>query len=362
MMTGSALGRVLVTGSGGFLGGRVCEVLCSQGVDVRAGLRRWGSAARVGRTTADLVLCDLMRPESIDAALDGVDRIVHCAVGARTVTVEGTRNLLAAAERAGIERIVHISTIDVYGDATAAPGDVVESVPFGRTGRDYGDSKIEAEEVCWSFIEKGLPVSILRPTLIHGPFSESWTIEWAMRLQARPWLLSAEDCQGVCNLVYVDDVVQAVQLALSTAAAVGEAFNVNGPERPTWQAYFEALNRALDLPPLVTQSRATSHLSASAMMPVRSFAKFLLAHFEAPIMALYQRSSLAKQVMQFAERTIKKTPTSGEFDLLTRAATFSTEKAQRLLDYAPRVDMQAGIASSVAWLEHHGYVQSRPPL
>ena len=352
-------GRVLVTGAGGFVGGRIGECLRSQGVEVRAGLRRWGSAARIGRFPLDLALCDVMDPASIDAALDGVDRVVHCAVGNRATTVEGTRNMLAAAERAGVRRFVHISTIDVYGDAR---GEIHEDTPFGRTGREYGDSKIAAEEACQASIARGLPVTILRPTLIHGPFSQSWTIEWAVRLQDRPWLLSSEDCQGICNLLYVDDLVQAVWLALLHERAPGEAFNVNGPDRPTWQEYFEALNGALQLPPLVSQSKAASRLSARVMQPVRHLAKWLLAHFEAPIMGLYQRSALAKRAMVLAERTIKKTPTTGEFDLLTKRASFPTTKAATLLGYSPRIDMAAGIAYSVAWLEHHGYVKARPPL
>jgi len=355
----SELGRVLVTGAGGFVGGRISEVLCSQGVEVRAGLRRWGSAARIGRFPVDLVLCDVMDPGSIDAALEGVDRVVHCAVGDRAVTVEGTRNLLEAAERAGIRRVVHISTIDVYGEAR---GEVDEKTPFGRTGREYGDSKIEAEEACQQAIARGLPVTILRPTLIYGPFSESWTIEWAARLQDRPWLLSEEDCQGICNLLYVDDLVRAVWLALIRKEAVGEAFNVNGPDRPTWQGYFEALNSALDLPPLVSQSKAASRLSARLMQPVRSFAKLLLAHFEGPIMGLYQRSALAKRVMLFAERAIKKTPTTSEFGLLTKRASFPTKKAEERLGWIPQIDMGRGIAYSVAWLEHHGHLRDRPPL
>jgi len=353
------LGKVLVTGGGGFVGGRICEVLHAMGVDVRAGLRRWGSAARIGRSPVDLALCDVMDPASLDGALEGVSRVVHCAVGDRQVTVEGTRNVLTAAKRARLERVVHISTIDVYGNAS---GEVAESSPFVVTGKDYGDSKIQAERVCADFIADGLPVAILRPTLIYGPFSESWTIEWASRLQARPWLLSNDDCQGICNLVYVDDVARAVRLALAHEAAVGEAFNVNGPDRPTWQEYFNALAGALNLPPLSPQSKAASHLSAHVMQPVRNLAKFLLAHFEDPIMAVYQRSSLAKKVMLFAENTIKKTPTTGEFDLLTRRASFPTGKAAERLGFEPRIDMATGIGYSVAWLRQHGYALADPPL
>ena len=91
------------------------------------------------------------------------------------------------------------------------------------------------------------------------------------------------------------------------------------------------------------------------MAPVRASAKFLLAHCGDMIKALYDRYAIAKTVMRFAERTIKKTPSMGEFGLLGRTASFPTTKAETQLGYAPKFSMTDGIALSVAWLRHHGY-------
>jgi len=131
---------------------------------------------------------------------------------------------------------------------------------------------------------------------------------------------------------------------------------VNGPERPTWQQYFEALNQALELPPLRTQAAATSHASAQLMRPVRATAKLLLAHFGDPIMDLYKRSEAAKTVMKWGEGLITKTPTPAEFSLLARTATYPTAKAENRLGWRPRFPMADGVALSAAWLRHHGYV------
>lgn len=344
---------ILVTGAGGFIGGRIVEILHRlDDTEVRAGVRRWSSAARIGRFPVDIVHCDIMQPESIAKALEGVTAVVHCAVGDREVTVRGTENLLEAAQRANLQRFVHISTIDVYGQGG---GVFDEGQPLTYTDREYGDSKIDAEKACLGSVERGLPVAILRPTLVYGPFSASWTVEWAQRLQSPPWLLSDEDCRGTCNLVYVDDLVAAVRLTLERDEAVGQAFNVNGPEQPSWNEYLAALNAALGLPPLRPQSSTTSHLSARLMAPVRTSAKFLLAHYGDAIKALYDRYAIAKAVMRFAERTIKKTPTVGDFGLLGRTVSFPTTKAETRLGYAPEFSMANGIALSVAWLRHHGY-------
>jgi len=344
---------VLVTGASGFIGGRMVEVFHQmEDTAIRAGVRRWSGAARVGRFPIDIVHCDIMQPDELLRSLEGVNAIVHCAVGDRETTVRGTENLLEAAHRAKVQRVVHISTIDVYGQ-----GDGVfdEDQPLTPTGQEYGDSKIEAEKICRRYIEQGLPVVMLRPTLVHGPFSASWTIEWAERLQSPPWLLSEDGCQGTCNLLYVDDLVAAANLALERDEAIGEAFNVNGPEQPSWNEYLTALNAALGLPPLRPQSSATSHLSARLMQPVRASAKFLLAHCGDAVKALYDRYAIAKAGMRFAEKLIKRTPTVGEFGLLGRRASFPTTKAETRLGYAPNFPMADGIALSVAWLRHHGY-------
>jgi nucleoside-diphosphate-sugar epimerase len=350
--------NVLITGAGGFIGGRVAEVLhCSGLATVRAGVRRWTSAARLGRLPIDIVQCDVTDLGQVHAALDGVSAVVHCAVGPRNVTVDGTRNMLEAALASGVKRFVHVSTIDVYGGAL---GEVYEESPYAYTGNRYGDSKIDAEKMCWAFMEKGLPICILRPTIVYGPFSAVWTIDIAERLlQSGHLPLAREYCQGTCNLLYVDDLVAAILLALRKHEAVGDVFNVNGAERPTWHEYFRVLNEAMGLAVLTDLSTAVSWLGAWVMKPVRSSAKFLLKHFENQIMAVYKSSDLARQAMRHAERFVRKSPTTAELQLYSKHAWYPTDKAAKLLGYKPQFGMAEGIQLSVAWLEHHGFLADR---
>jgi nucleoside-diphosphate-sugar epimerase len=349
----SAKPTILVTGAGGFVGGRVCEILYGGEVaSVRAGVRRWSSAARIGRLPVEIVPCDVTNTEEVNRAVGGATAVVHCAVGDRAVTVEGTRNVLEAAQRHGVERVVHISTIAVYGEQTGA---LDESAPVQYTGNAYGDSKIAAEEVCESYADR-VHVTMLRPSIVYGPFSQLWTIEFASRMQSRPWPLPSEYCGGTCNLVYVDDVVGAILRALQANHPSGRAYNVNGTDRPTWHEYFHALNNALGFPPLVTQSATTSRTVAAVMQPVRTSAKYILKRFHPQVMALYHRSAAAKALMRRAEAAIRQTPTTNEFHLYSKVASFPSEKATRELGYEARFEMNLGIANSVAWLRRHGYV------
>jgi nucleoside-diphosphate-sugar epimerase len=349
--------KVLVTGAGGFIGGRVTEALFQlDRFEVVAGLRRWSTAVRIGRYPIDPIQCDLLDPDQLRRAVEGIDRIVHCAAGNRRVTVEGTRNLLAAAKEAGVRRVVHLSTIDVYG---RAEGIVTEETPYERTGREYGDSKIEAEEVCRAFAGEGLEVVILRPTIVYGPFSDSWTIQFAERLAQGAWLLPKEACQGTCNLVYVDDLVRAIVLALEASGVSGSAFNVNGPERPTWQAYVEALNGALGLPELAPPPPDSARRKTRFVEPVRKAVKAAFYRFEKPVVALYQRSRVARAFMKWTQSTLRKVPSPAEYDLYGRTVDVSGKRAEDGLGYRPQFGMKRGVELSAEWLLHEGVVRAR---
>ena len=346
---------VLVTGAGGFIGGRIVEVLQTLDAgNVRAGLRRWGSGARVGRFTADLVKCDLRSLTEVRDAMKNVTHVVHCAVSMdHANTVDGTRNVMAAAKEAGVQRVVHLSTIDVYGTPV---GEIDESHATPKTGKPYGDMKIDAEAACQDAAARGLPVTLLRPTLVHGPFSATWTIAYAQRLQSPPWLVAEADAAGTCNLIYVDDLVGFVMAALDAQTVPGEAFNVNGRERPTWNEYFHALNRAMGLPPLLPRTPTQARASARIVDPLRKSAKFLIKNFEAPIMGAYRRSDTVKTLMKRAERLIRTTPAPTEFDVYSRKASYSTAKAERLLGYRPSFALDEALTLTAAWLRASGLI------
>lgn len=353
-MTADLPRRALITGAGGFIGGRFVEVLLQlDGWEPIAGLRRWSTAARIGRYPITPIECDIMRPEQLADAMRGVDVVIHGAVGDRTVTVEGTRNVMQAALAAGVPKVVHLSTVDVYGRAT---GRVTEERDHERTDREYGDSKIEAEKVCAEFAEQGLDVVMLRPTIVYGPFSEPWTVEPAQRLATGSWLLPREACQGTCNLVHVDDLVRATLRVIDADGLAGRAYNVNGPDRPTWQEYVEALNTALGLPPLELPPPTSSRARTFLVEPFRRTVKRVYFRFEDVIMAVYKRSRTARGTMKWLQQALLRVPSPAEYDLYGRVVDFSTERAEADFGYRPRIDMRRGIESSARWLIHEGVV------
>ena len=349
---------VLVTGAGGFIGGWVAEILHLQGsVRVRAGIRSWNGAARLARFPVDIVACDVMDASQIARAITGCRCVIHCAYGSRETTVQGTRNMLDAALLSGVQRFVHLSTCDVYGYASR---EVDESTPVQDAGTEYSASKIEAEGLCWNYHRKGLPVTIIRPAVVYGPFGRTWTVELAGRLQSGQWGLLKGYGEGICNLVYVADLVSGILLAASNPSAIGEAFNLRGPEVITWNEYWQRFDSALSLPELRFRDVPTATWRANLMEPVRALAKMGVRRFGSILRVASRRSRPLRRLLESSEQRIKTTPRPIELSLYDRRAHYVATKAQRLLGYAPRYDVNTGLELTIRWLEHVGLVERGP--
>lgn len=339
---------VLVTGASGFIGGWIVETLYLQNsAHVRAGIRSWVSAARLGRFPVEIVPCDVLDEGQIANAMNDADIVIHCAIGTRHVTVEGTKLMLDAALRRKLKRFVYISTAEVYGNVS---GQVDETFPVTSMGSEYGDSKIEAEELCWQYYQKGVPLTVIRPPIVYGPFGDDFTAKIAQKLQSGNWGVFSGYGEGVCNLVYVSDLVSGIMLAAHHERAVGEAFNINGPEAISWNEYFQRFNAALDLRPLKLLSPGASRGRAIFMDPLRTSAKLVIKRYGAPIRTAYQRFREVRRIMQFLEASMRTTASANELTLYNRTAHYIDTKAREVLGYQPRYDIASGLALSVAWL------------
>lgn len=346
--------RILVTGAGGFIGGWIVESLQLRGFErVRAGVRRWSSAARIGRFPAEIVLCNILDERQVARAMEGVNVVVHCAIGSPEVMVKGTENVLKAALAANVDRFIHFSTVDVYGDTE---GEIDETTPVKITGKSYGNVKIEAEKLCWAYHERGVPVVVLRPSIVYGPYAKLWIAKFAERLMSGKWGLFTGVGDGMCNLVYVADVVNAVLLSIESDKAVGEAFNINGGDLITWNEYFSRLNRSLGLPPLHEIGQRTSTARSALMKPVKAAAHFALDNFSGIITRMYQRSDLIRGMAKRFEKSMKTSPSGDELAMYGRKPSYRIDKARKILGFEPAFNVDRGIDMSVRWLRHEALI------
>lgn len=248
---------VLVTGATGFIGGRVVEkLILEQGAKVRVLLRNFARAPRIARFPVEMIAGSLTDPAALRKAAADCDVIVHCAFGGsgtfeqkRAATIQGTEAVALAAREAGVRRLVHLSTISVYG--LPGDGDLDERTPRQRCGDEYSDTKLSAEQLVFSHHERfGLPVAVLQPTIVYGPYSWPWTLMPLAFLKHERVVL-VEGGTGFCNAVYVDDVVDAIVLAAVRDEAVGQAFLISGDAAVTWKQFYGAYEEMLGQPATV---------------------------------------------------------------------------------------------------------------
>lgn len=161
------------------------------------------------------------------------------------MNVGGTANLLAAAEAAGLGRMICLSTCAVYG--LKAQGEMTEASPLRLSDDPYCDTKVEAEHLCLDAAARGLPVTVLRLPSVYGPESRLWTYTLGRQLLARRFpLLDGGRAAFACT--YIDDAAEAVLLALQEPAATAPAYNVIG-QQTTLAEFVTGYAAALGAPP-----------------------------------------------------------------------------------------------------------------
>lgn len=235
--------KVLVTGANGFVGSRIAIRLAEAGAEVHALVRRPGESELLKRPGITEVGGSFLEPTVAMDAVAGAQVVIHAAGGigkdleeARHLNRDGTHTMAAAALGAGVERFIQISTGSVY--APVPDGIITEDLPLKQSGDNYGWTKAEADEEVFAFIERGLKASILRPTAILGMHpTSSWGYKAPSRIKEGRWPLIGDGLNNI-GWIWVENLVQAVKLAVEKDAAIGQAFNLVD-ENTTWRHYVE---------------------------------------------------------------------------------------------------------------------------
>lgn len=172
--------KTLVTGATGFLGSHVARALIARGQKVRVLVRASSDLRALQALEAERCSGDLRDPASLDRALEGVSRVFHVAADYRLwardpreiheSNVTGTRNLLEAARRAGVEKFVYTSTVATMAvpRASGLPNEETQASVAEMIGH-YKRSKFEAERCALHAAQSGQPVVIVNPTTPVGP-------------------------------------------------------------------------------------------------------------------------------------------------------------------------------------------------
>jgi nucleoside-diphosphate-sugar epimerase len=325
--------------------------------------------------------------------MTGRDVVFHCAYGTTGsqkhrawVNRTGTERVLEAAHRAGSPRVVYLSTLMVYG--RTGDGDLDETAPRRRFGNAYSDSKLEAEKIALQYSRSGrVPVSVLQPTAVYGPYGGVWTAGPLQALKTGRMIL-IDGGDGLANAVYVDDLVSAMLLAAVKDAAVGEAFLVSGPEAVSWRELYERFSRILGDGPSRTVAMTVDEARAFYAKHRRETSRLhqeLLRQFKQDqgfrdrLMAtreLFALRELASSILPETLQTRIKGRMSGGgrppgpidrglpihpltpemIDFYTPKTRVRIDKARRLLGYEPAFSLERGMELTDRWARWAGLV------
>ncbi|WP_083904691.1 NAD-dependent epimerase/dehydratase family protein [Rhodopirellula sp. SWK7] len=323
-------GRLLITGATGMVGSLLMTRALEEGYTVRAMVRPTSNRAAFEGLDVEQFEADLADPESLPAALEGVDYVVNTAAHVgdwgpaekfRAINVVALEAMLIAArQQAQLKRWVQISSLGVYS-ATHHYG-TDETTPPDLGGLDgYTATKAEAEVLLNQTIKAdNFPATIIRPGFIYGPGDRHVVPRIIERLAAGQMKLIG-DGKKMLNNTYAGNLVDAIMLALDKEAAVGETFNIRDARLVSREEFVGAIADYMGLP---MPKKVPEWLARSAVGFIEGFAK-LRGATEAPLL------------------------TNARIKFLALNLDFSIAKAQEKLGYQPKTDFRDGIKTALDW-------------
>ena len=328
-------GLVAITGATGFLGHKLYDHLTQAGYRVRAHSHTQEKVATLGKTNEPVVVGEIDDLNVMQQLVEGADYVIHTVSNFRVasgpadsyqrINVDGTKCIYQAAVAAGVKRFVHCSTIGVHGDVDSTPAN--EQSPY-NPGDLYQSTKLESEQFVQSKVGTSpMEIVIMRPCSMYGPGDLRMLKMFKMLSKGRFFFVGK--CLDNFHAVYIDDVADAFEKALSTKGINGEIFILGGPDsyRPL-REYVGVVAKALGVAP-----------------PKLTF-PYWLFHYAAVIC---ERICVPLGIEPILH------PRRVRFYKNNRA--FDTSKSRDRLGLTPKVALDAGMKETVKWYREQGLLK-----
>ncbi len=320
----------VITGATGLLGSQVAERLVRRGERVRALVRPTSDVGFLRGLGVELAEGDLHDPGSVRRAVAGADVVYHCAARVgdwaprsafQTEVVGATRSLLEVCSEAGVGRLLHVSSVAVYGHPKERADDFTEDEPLGQRLRFrefYVRSKIEAEELVRNYSR---PWTVIRPTVIYGERDRNLTPRVVEAVRSG-WMGVVGSGEQKLNIVYAGDVAEAAILAANSPSAVGRAYNVTSEGEITQRQLCDMLTDFLGVPRI---TRRMPFWLAYLFACWCEFTGTLIGMKKGPLITRYGLT------------------------LSERSCRYSTARARAELGWAPQVSAIDGVRRTLEW-------------
>jgi len=323
--------KVLVTGGTGFIGGHVVKENLARGNSVRALVLPGDPMERSLKDRGvEVVNGDIRDYGKVREAADGRDVIFHCAAVVTDwapkkliwdITVKGAENIGKAALDAKVNRLVDMSTCDVFGTSESVVMD--ESLPLQYWGEPYPDSKIDSEKIMWRYHkEQGLPVTMVYPLWVYGEGDQTFVPLLADAIVKKELIFWRKG--AIVWPTYIDNLVDLLMLISEDDRAIGNGYLVHDGESTTLEEFCAGIAAALGVPPIKTYIPYWAAMAAARAM---EFSWRLFKVKMRPLLTTYTVTNLGSRFR------------------------FSIDKAEKELGWKPRISYREGFDRTMKWLK-----------
>jgi nucleoside-diphosphate-sugar epimerase len=374
--------KIMVTGGTGFIGGRLIERLIEEhNARITVLVSNINNLARIARYPIEIVKGNILNYNDVFNAAEGCDYIFHCAYAPRgdfkyqkNVTLQGLKNILDISRRLNPSRVVYLSTMMVYDLNNGK--EVDERSKKKYTGYVYSDSKLKSEKLAARYYNKfAVPITILQPTVVYGPYGPAWTTKIIDRLKTKKVIL-VNGGYGICNCVYIDDLIDAMFNAAVAPGAPGESFLISGPDHITWRDFYKEFEEIISGDSTVEMSAEEAEsffhskvkkrtLLSYGIGKLKTFLKKFKNTYEINALLRIVNPLLSKRNERSKTKDKAETPKLGNtdndkpilpidrnsIDFFRSTSVIKIDKAKKILNYNPKITFDEGIRLTKKWVQ-----------
>jgi nucleoside-diphosphate-sugar epimerase len=320
----------VITGATGLLGSHIAEQLRERGERVRALVRPTSDPTFLKQIGVELTTGDLNDPASLPGFLNGADVVYHCAARVgdwgpwrvfQREIIDATAHLLQACRTAGVGRVLHVSSIIVYGHPRLGADCFTEDLPLGQNlwiWDYYCRAKVQAEELYRQYPGEW---TIVRPSWIYGPRDRT-TLPRVLKALDAGRIAIIGNGDNLLNIVYAGDVADGAIRAANHPQADGQAYNLSSEGEITQKDFLDLLVDVLGRP------RIRKHVSYPLAYGIG-----FLSEVIGRMIRLHRPPHLTRYAVA----------------LVGRSTRFSIAKAREQLGWQPRICVYEGVRRMIEW-------------